>query len=213
MKKSKWSRKGFTLVEIIVALAILGIVAVSFISMFTFGFLNILTGNRTSTAHQAGQDSIEYEMGSPVLRLDTTNGEEIKPTTVSIEFPSVTFNVKGAAISFENAYEDTSRNERSAELVTFVPQAIFLSTYSLTLNDGESANIIVKAPGITLSSLEYIIVRPNGDYTKEYIGVSRVDGTDQITLTVTVKNTSSVESIIVVRTVDRQHSISCTVYN
>lgn len=55
----KNKKKGFTLVEIIVSLAIIGIISVSFLSMFGFGFKIIAMSGKNSRSDFNAQSLIE----------------------------------------------------------------------------------------------------------------------------------------------------------
>ncbi|MFL0268565.1 prepilin-type N-terminal cleavage/methylation domain-containing protein [Candidatus Clostridium radicumherbarum] len=57
--KFKGIRKGLTLIEVIISIAILGIIAVSFLSMFSNGYINIFTMGNKSKAVVKAQSAID----------------------------------------------------------------------------------------------------------------------------------------------------------
>lgn len=59
MMKFKSVRKGLTLIEVIISIAILGIIAISFLSMFSNGYINIFTMGNKSKAVVKAQSTID----------------------------------------------------------------------------------------------------------------------------------------------------------
>lgn len=53
------NKKGFTLIELIMSLAVLMIILVAFISMFTNGFITVITMGNKSKAAMEGQEIID----------------------------------------------------------------------------------------------------------------------------------------------------------
>lgn len=77
MKIYRKHHKGLTLVEVIVSLAIIGIIAVSLLPMFTSGFANMMsTGRRTNAMNHDAQKYMDqiYSGASPTDIHDPTNG-------------------------------------------------------------------------------------------------------------------------------------------
>jgi len=67
------SKKGFTLVEVLISIAIIGIIVGSFIGLFTTGFVNIFsTGHKDSAMAEASS-----YMDSLYMELYNQNGENI----------------------------------------------------------------------------------------------------------------------------------------
>jgi prepilin-type N-terminal cleavage/methylation domain-containing protein len=73
-------RKGFTLVEIIVSLAIIGIISVAFLSMFAFGTNNIIMSGKNSSSNFNAQAILESNISDA-----TITSSEITRTPVSIK--------------------------------------------------------------------------------------------------------------------------------
>ena len=68
----KNNRKGMTLIELIVAMAIIGIIAVVFLRSFSSGYIGILNGGKRAKAMSSAQSLIDREIearnvGSTVL--------------------------------------------------------------------------------------------------------------------------------------------------
>ena len=105
-------RKGFTLIEVIISIAILGIVAVSTLTIFDLGLRNIVrAGVRTQTVYDA-EDNLEiapqivtYEELTVVL--PTLDGDE----SIVVEGS----HVKGEAVT-NNGYSSVS-----VEIDTYIP--------------------------------------------------------------------------------------------
>lgn len=57
--KFNGGRKGLTLIEVVISIAILGIIAVSFLSMFSQGYINIFTMGNKSKALVKAQATID----------------------------------------------------------------------------------------------------------------------------------------------------------
>jgi prepilin-type N-terminal cleavage/methylation domain-containing protein len=83
------NNKGFTLIEIILSMAILGFIAVTFITMFTSGFLWIYSAGDKEIAHNESKKDIE-------TRLAT--GETEEPSTINFDFEGTSFDVAGGII-------------------------------------------------------------------------------------------------------------------
>lgn len=52
-------KKGFTLIELIVSIALLAIISISFLAMFLNGITGIINAGKKSTNHYNAQDEIE----------------------------------------------------------------------------------------------------------------------------------------------------------
>lgn len=65
------SKKGMTLIEIVIAIGIIGIVAVAFLQLFGSGFINIIGAGNHSKAQFTAQDVIENDLNDRTTIADT----------------------------------------------------------------------------------------------------------------------------------------------
>ena len=56
------NKKGFTLIEVILSIAILGIISIAFLSMFTSGIVGISNSGKKSESHYTAQSDIEIKI-------------------------------------------------------------------------------------------------------------------------------------------------------
>jgi prepilin-type N-terminal cleavage/methylation domain-containing protein len=112
-------KSGLTLIELIVSLAILGILAVSFFSMFSSGAIGVFRGGKRSkntyTIQQATENIINtnttaaYSSGNPLAASTSGN--------LSISFPSVaTLSIPGREVTV--SYSDSSA---PVDITIFLP--------------------------------------------------------------------------------------------
>jgi prepilin-type N-terminal cleavage/methylation domain-containing protein len=82
---------GFTLIEVILSIAILGIISIAFLTMFTSGIVGISNSGKKSVSHYTAQSQIESNIN------DSTNlsGSVV---TSNVEF-TMTFSGSGFPIS------------------------------------------------------------------------------------------------------------------
>ena len=75
-------KKGFTLVELVVSIALLGMLAVVFLTMFSNGYINIIaSGNRTRAVKVA---ETLLDKASKSANPDTINGESTESTLADL---------------------------------------------------------------------------------------------------------------------------------
>lgn len=104
---------GFTLVEIVVALAVLMILLVPFTFLFTSSFTNIFAAGNKNQALYDVQKELENEINS-----SSAVGIDI----LQIDFPTViqSIRVGGKIITIEKEYS-RGTNKENVELKAFVP--------------------------------------------------------------------------------------------
>lgn len=73
-------KKGMTLIEVIISMAIIGIIAISMLSMFTSAFVFITRAGNTSEALFQAHKQIETIL--------TQNSAAVTPTDIELEFSS-----------------------------------------------------------------------------------------------------------------------------
>lgn len=95
VKYSLKKNTGFTLIEVILSIAILGIIAAAFIPVFTGGFKGIIFAGEVKTGMFNSQDTIEQQISA-----ETKTGSSVN---VAITFPAVSgksqYNISRNAIT------------------------------------------------------------------------------------------------------------------
>lgn len=105
MKNS--GRKGMTLVEVIISMAILGIMTIVFLNVFTSGYIGVLSaGERTEVGYKA-QQTVEESL-TPI---------GIGSKIITIEFPDgPSIEIDGSEIE-----KEVNSGEQNIKITTFVP--------------------------------------------------------------------------------------------
>ncbi|PKM57813.1 MAG: hypothetical protein CVU98_04240 [Firmicutes bacterium HGW-Firmicutes-3] len=110
--------KGLTLIEVVISIAILGIVAIAFLSMFSFGYTHVTNAGHKSDAGFLAHQAAEQEIA----------GGTIDPSVVVTSIPSTTITINldtplaspmersGTEISFE-----VDKNGKISKVTTFIP--------------------------------------------------------------------------------------------
>lgn len=101
------NQKGFTLIEAVIAIAIIGIMCISFLSIFTSGFTTISKSGNRSSALFIVQSNIEEKLnGASITPLTLTPLEFIitipnYPSTIAIPGDIITesISVKGQTVT------------------------------------------------------------------------------------------------------------------
>ena len=99
--------RGFTLVEIILAMAVLAVVILAYTMLFTDSFRGIFTAGHKTRALYEAQQEVEQKMN------EGTTQEQV----IQIAFPSKTISVKGEEVQVEYEYLDHQGN-----ITVFVPE-------------------------------------------------------------------------------------------
>ncbi len=87
MLKAK-KNNGFTLIEVIISIAIIGVLLLIFLGYFSEGAINIfLAGKRTDNVFEA-QDKIDNTIKNTDSAVDNEGVEVKEPTNLSIKFQS-----------------------------------------------------------------------------------------------------------------------------
>jgi prepilin-type N-terminal cleavage/methylation domain-containing protein len=97
-------KKGFTLIEIIVSLALIGLMAIIFIPIFNFGYSGILSAGKHSKAGYLGQQAIENYLAGNAVTVPNTVTNTTPNVSVSINFQGTIITVTGVIKSV--SYED-----------------------------------------------------------------------------------------------------------
>ncbi|EEG78386.1 type IV pilus modification PilV family protein [Dethiobacter alkaliphilus] len=116
MKKQN-TEKGFSLVEVIVALAILAILVAALTPLFTFSFTNIFSGGRKSSAQYRAHEAMENKFAG--IGVD----EGAETTTLTIKFGETTsIDIEKKDVSVTIDYTDSQGNERNVTYNSFLPK-------------------------------------------------------------------------------------------
>ena len=113
-KKYSKNKKGFTLIEIIVSIAIMGIISVAFLTMFTSGIIGISNSGEKSNSHYTAQSQME----SNVNNLKNLSDDDFKiSSTESIElfFSGSYYDISGCQIDVPYKYGSIPK-----KLTTFI---------------------------------------------------------------------------------------------
>jgi prepilin-type N-terminal cleavage/methylation domain-containing protein len=101
----KQSQRGYNLVELLVAIAVLGVVLLSIMSLFIWGRKNVYSGKQMTTAISIGTKVLE-DIG-PMTKKDLYNGlfgiQDADAPTASVKFGTPEREYKSAAIRSTNA--------------------------------------------------------------------------------------------------------------
>lgn len=119
MKSIKIS-KGFTLLEVVIAIAIFAFLIISFLSAFSFSIDNIFSSGKESKATYKAQQGMEYRImnnDEPITGIENVYSAEDKTNvTVTIEFPALDVVSKGKVINA--TYQDS---DNIVDLYTYIP--------------------------------------------------------------------------------------------
>lgn len=119
------SKKGLTLIELIVSLAIAGIIAISMLSLFNTSIINIIrAGDRTEEVYKKKED---IDKTVTFVPSDSTTEVDVESLEISVKLPGVVTHetVKGTLLtnSDENLDEDFT-NRFNIKIKTFIPDKI-----------------------------------------------------------------------------------------
>lgn len=111
MKKSNNQKSGFTLIEIIVSMALIGFIAISFLTLFTSGFSSILFMGKKSYAMnydaQMYMDKIynnEYSLTTTVQDLTPSNlTDNVTARILDTNYNSSGFKLVEVVIGYSNS--------------------------------------------------------------------------------------------------------------
>lgn len=100
-------KRGFTLIELIVALAVLGIIIIAFINMFSTAIFGVFRAGDKGTAYTLAKEDVETRIA---------RGETVSTEALSITFGGKTFSIEGGLVETHKFV----RNSES-EIAAFVP--------------------------------------------------------------------------------------------
>lgn len=185
---------GFTLIELIVALAIIGIMAVSFLTVFSTTYAHIFSAGRKSDAVFQTEQKVES-----AIATGTTSTTDVFLLTIGGRTVSLT----GEVITESTIYE----NGKIVEIKSFVPKD---SVFSRSETDTESLALEIYANELEIMVGAYYQLEANKTVTwiSSQPSVASVDSTGRITGhqegTATITATAGSESkTCTVRIVDK----------
>jgi len=102
------TQKGFTLIEVILSIALLGIISVAFLTMFTSGIVGITNSGKKSISHYTAQSQIESEINES----GNISNVVTSTTEISLTFPekSLTYVIEGRQLDVPYTYGNLSKN-------------------------------------------------------------------------------------------------------
>jgi len=116
------SSKGFTLVEVLVALAVLGIVAASFTALFSSSFQGIFAMGTRSDALFVGHQQMERIMAMPSSELSAVEDDTFEEDgkTISVRWDDASREgVPGKLVTLEVEYTDAGNRDQMVVLTSF----------------------------------------------------------------------------------------------
>lgn len=181
--------QGFTLIEMIVALAIIGIMAVSFLTVFSSTYAHIFSAGRRSDAIFSTEKKVEAAIAS---------GTTATTDTFSLAIGGRTVTVSGALVMEQSTYE----NGKAVSLKSFVPVgSVFSNTHSNTA--GLTLEIYANELEIMVGTYYQLEANKPVTWTSSLPSVASVDTTGRITgnsvgtATITATNGSDTRTCLV----------------
>lgn len=108
MKKlnNKYSQSGFTLIEVIISIALIAIVSSALISLFTGAMIDVKKAGRNSKEHYTAQDKIESNISdSTAVDSDVATSAD----SITLNFPTSTFSVSGRRVDVKYPYKNKTK--------------------------------------------------------------------------------------------------------
>lgn len=125
--------KAMTLVELIVALAIFGIIVIAFLNLFFTGMMGIFLAGDKGKAYSLVQDDLDTRIA---------RGESIETEDLSLIFNGVTYTIEGGLVE-----SNKSVNNSSSNLEAFIPLVPTIGISPKTNYEGTGIPIVIDVTG------------------------------------------------------------------
>lgn len=126
-------KRGFTLIELIVALAVLSIIVVAFIGMFSSAMFGVFRAGDKGTAYTLAKEDVETRIA---------RGETVATDALNITFGTKTFTIEGGLVEAHKFV----RNSES-EIAAFVPLVPVVELTPKVNHEGVVRPILIEAKG------------------------------------------------------------------
>lgn len=113
------NNNGFTLIEVIISLAIVGLISIAFISMFTSGYMGILSAGNHSVVGYEGQAVIESYLEN-IVSTDPNASVNTTTTNLNIDFVDGSGTVTSIGVDGELRSVDYEDGKYDIKISTFV---------------------------------------------------------------------------------------------
>lgn len=129
----KTKKYGFTLVEVIIAIAILGIIIVAFLNLFTFGIMGVFRAGDKGVAYSNAQNEIDTRLA---------RGESIETDDLILDFDNMQVTVEGGLVETEQFV-----NKSKSYLEVFVPLVPTIHLIPKVNDEGLGTPVIIGVVG------------------------------------------------------------------
>ena len=94
-------KKGFTLIEVILSMALLAIISTAFLTMFTSSIIDISNSGKKSASHYTAQSKIENNINDS----GSLSGNVVTSTiSITLTFPTSSYDINGRQINVPYNY-------------------------------------------------------------------------------------------------------------
>lgn len=100
------SKKGFTLIEVIISISILAIISIAFLSIFGNSITGIWESGRKNISHYEAQNMIESNISNP---SNLPGNVTTEPVSITLKFPENNQIISGRKIDVTYNYGRTTR--------------------------------------------------------------------------------------------------------
>ncbi len=134
MKLNYKSVPGFTLIEVVISLAILTILIIGFLSLFTTSLIGIYGAGDKGVAYSDAQSDIEARLGTR---------EALAADDLELFFNGKKYSIPGGLVE-----STQTEGQRSSTLETFIPMVPTISINPLNIHEGYQEPVTIKVTAI-----------------------------------------------------------------